>query len=186
MYYGLKNPKRKEQFTLMINQQIKVYQNLIQGLEICKPFLSKFNGKVANVKLINAIKTAENPNKLIFSIGAKAGYNGIAISITDIYNKTYPSVDKICSNHLTSYTCVFPLPTTKPDEFSQDRVNAEEALKQIEVEKESLLKKIEECNTDLLMYDEEIKAWEELDKQVEAYEKKFPSRLRGTITMSSR
>ncbi len=184
MSYGLKNPNRKQEFTNEMNQQIKVYENLIQGLDTCKPFIESFNGKVANVRLINAINTAENPNKLSYSITTKSGHSGIAISITDHYNRKYASVDNIIIKYLSSNKCVFLLPTTKPDEYSQDRINAEEALKQIE--KEFLTILIQECKTNLQMYDEEIKAWEELEKQVEAYEKKFSDRLRGNITMQLR
>jgi len=186
MYYGLKNPNRKQEFINQINQQIKVYEHLIQGLETCVPFIQSFNGKVLNVKLTNAISKAENPNRLSYSITQKAGYSGMAISITDSYNRMYPSVDKNTMNYLTSYKCVFHLPTTKPDEWAQDRINADEAVKQIEIEKDYLLILIKECSADLQMYDEEITAWEELEKQIEVYEKKFSPRLRGTITMSIR
>jgi len=186
MYYGLKNPNRKQEFTNQVNQQIKVYEHLIQGLETCVQFIHSFNGKVVNVKLTNAISKAENPNRLSYSITQKSGYSGMALSITDTYNRMYQSVDKNTMNYLSSYSCVFHLPTTKPDEWSQDRVNAEEALKQIEIEKEYLLILISECKTDLQKYDEEITAWEELEKQVEVYEKKFSPRLRGNITMSTR
>lgn len=47
----------------------------------------------------------------------------------------YASVEGKTWNYLTSYNCVFLLPTTKPDENSQDRINADEAIKQIEIEK---------------------------------------------------
>lgn len=98
----------------------------------------------------------------------------------------YASVEGKTWNYLTSYNCVFLLPTTKPDENSQDRINADEAIKQIEIEKEYLTILIQECKADLQMYDEEITAWEELERQIEAYEQKFSPNLRGTITMSAR
>lgn len=71
MYYGLKNPNRKQEFINRMNQQIKVNENLIKGLETCEPFIRAFNGKVANSKLIKAIYTAENPNNLSYSITEK-------------------------------------------------------------------------------------------------------------------
>lgn len=186
MYYRLKDPIRKQQFTNEMNQQIKVYENLIQGLETCKPFIDAFNGKVANVKLLNAINTADNPNRLIYNITTKAGSNVKTLSIKDYYNRLYSSMEKHTMKSVTTYKYVFHLPTTKPDECSQDRINAVEALKQIEIEIEYLLILIEECKADLQMYDEEIRAWEELTKQIEAYEKKFSHRLRGEITMQIR
>lgn len=186
MYYGLKNPSRKQEFINRMNQQIKVNENLIQGLETCEPFVRAFNGKVANSKLIKAIYTAENPNKLSYSITERRGSKGIAIDISDYRYRAYASVDGKTWNYLTSYSCVFPLPTTKPNENSQNRVNADEAVMQMEEEKQCLLKSIEDCKTDMRMYDEEITAWEELERQVQAYENKFSPNLRGDITMSIR
>ena len=186
MYYGLKNPNRKQEFINRMNQQIKVNENLIKGLEACEPFIRAFNGKVANSKLIKAIYTAENPNNLSYSITEKRGFKGIAIGISDNNHRMYASVDGKTWKYLTSYNCIFLLPTTKPDENSQDRINADEAIKQIEIEKEYLTILIQECKADLQMYDEEITAWEELERQIEAYEQKFSPNLRGSITMSAR
>ena len=186
MGYGLKKSERKEEFTIQVNQQIKVYQHLIKGLEVCLPHIQAFNGKVANVKLITAISKEENPNTLLFNLTQKEGNSGMAIRISDFKNRAYPSVAGNFIKYLLSYECIFLLPTTKEDKRAQDRINSEEAVKQIEIEKKHLLKLIEECNTDLQMYDEEISVWEELEKQVEAYKKKFSPRLRGKITMDYR
>ena len=182
MGYGLKNSNRKEEFTVQVNQQIKVYQHLIKGLEMCLPSIKAFNGKVANIKLINAINKEENPNRLLFNLTQKVGYSGMVIEISDFKNRAYPSAAGNFMKYLSSYECIFLLPTTKEDERAQARVNSVEAVKQIEIEKKHLLKLIEECNTDLQMYDEEVSAWEEIEKQIEAYNNKFSPRLQICVT----
>lgn len=163
--------KNKERFTAQMTQQIKVYNHLLKGLEICKGTITKFDGKVLNIRLINAMKEQPNPHRLSFSL------NG-SISISDYQDRWYSMPGDQNGGYIDYYTI-----TVNPVKNEQNRIDASKTIENANKQTDYLKKQIEECKTDILRYDEEAEAWKELQNQVTAYNAKYSYRLRGTIHM---
>lgn len=163
--------KSKERFTAQMNQQIKVYNHLLKGLEICKETLAKFDGKVLNIRLIKAMKEKTNPHRLYFSL------NG-SISIADCHERWYSMPGDQNGGYIDYYTI-----TVKPETNEKNRINASATIENAEKQAAYLKKQIAECKADIIRFDQEKEAWRELEKLIDAYNAEYSYRLRGTISM---
>ena len=158
---------RKQTFIAKTNQQIRVYTHLIEGLDMCIPYI-----KEVNARLTNRITEGWNPHKLIFSI------NGTCLKLNDLNHRWYESTHYQSNGYLEH--CWHEVELSLGDD---NRLNAEETIRNIDKAKEYLKECIQECQTSIEQYDEELEAWQELKKQVDEYQKKFSYRLRGQISM---
>ncbi len=163
--------KSKERFTAQMLQQIKVYNHLLKGLEVCKETVARFDGKVLNIRLINAMKEQPNPLRLSFSL------NG-SISIADYQNRWYSMPGDQNGGYIDYHTI-----TVNPVTNEQNRIDAPATIANADKQAEYLKKQIAECKADIIRFDDEAEAWKELGKHVEQYNAKFSYRLRGTISM---
>lgn len=163
--------KTKERFTVQMNQQIKVYNHLLQGVEVCKETVAKFDGKVLNIRLIKAMKEKANPHSLSFSL------NG-SISISDYQERWYSMPGDQNGAYIDYYTI-----TVQPITNDANRIDASKTIENANKQTDYLKKNIAQCKADIILFDDEADAWNELKKQVDAYNAKYSYRLRGTIDM---
>lgn len=164
--------KSKERFTAQVNQQIKVYNHLLQGLAVCREIVARFNGKVLNIRLIKAMQEVENPHRLTFSLDG-------SISIHDYQNRWYSMPGDQHGGYIDYYTITVPPVTNEAN-----RIDASKTIENADRQTDYLKTKIADCKADITRFDEEAEAWEELKKQVDAYNAKFSYRLRGRIDMT--
>lgn len=164
--------RTKERFTAQMHQQIKVYNHLLDGIKVCRGQVAKFDGKVLNIRLINAMKEQANPHRLSFSL------NG-SISIADYQNRWYSMPGDQHGGYIDYYTI-----TVNPVTNEANRIDASKTIENADKQTDYLKTKIAECKADITRFDEEADAWAELKKQVDAYNAKYSYRLRGTIHMS--
>jgi len=177
--------KRKQEFTNRTNQQILVYENLLNALDMVKPYIQQFDGKVPNARLTSAISNAENPNKITISFGRKPGFEGGAIKLTDYNHRMYPSLQGTTWNYLDYNECYITLVCTDPQEYNaQPRLMASETLAELEITRKDLSERIESCRKDLNDYESELQTWITIEKMVADYEDKYSYRLRGRIDMN--
>jgi hypothetical protein len=169
----------KQNFTNKTTQQLEVYKRLLAALDICEQCIRCFDNKVTNIRLIKAIKTANNAGKLSFSLEYDKRNDCQKICIGDYPNRFYKTTISYVSNQIDEYQCVIRLITTP-----QGRIDAAETIDLIVVDaKEYLKNQIALCEKDLQQYDEEQTEWAELKKQIETYKAKFSYRLQGKIEM---
>ena len=152
-------------------QQVKVYNHLLQGLEVCKGIVHKFNGKVLNIRLVKAMKDNNNHYGLSYSL------NG-SISISDFQDRWYSMPGDQHGGYIDYYTI-----TVTPVTNDSNRIDASKTIENANNQTDYLKNKIAECKADIIRFDEEAEAWAELKKQVEAYNAKYSYRLRGHIDM---
>lgn len=154
-----------------MHQQIKVYNHLLDGIKVCREQVTKFDGKVLNIRLINAMKEKPNPHRLSFSL------NG-SISISDYQDRWYSMPGDQNGGYIDYYTI-----TVNPVTNEANRIDASKTIENADKQTDYLKTKIVECKADITRFDEEAEAWAELKKQVDAYNAKYSYRLRGTIDM---
>lgn len=162
---------KKERFIAQMNQQIMVYNHLLQGLEVCKGIAHKFNGKVLNIRLVKAMKDSHNHFGLSYSL------NG-CISISDYQNRWYSMPGDEHGGYIDNYTI-----TVKPVTNEANRIDASQTIENANTQIAYLKNQIAVCKDDILRFDEEAKAWAELEKHVDEYKAKYSYRLRGNISM---
>lgn len=152
-----------------MNQQIKVYNHLLQGLEVYKGMADRFNGKVLNIRFIKAMKESHNPYRLTYSL------NG-SISISDCQNRWYSMPGDQHGGYIDYHTI-----TVNPVTNEANRIDASKTIENANRQTDYLKKQIEECKADILQFDEEAKAWADLEKHVQQYKDTYSYRLRGDI-----
>ncbi len=158
---------RKANFTAGTNQQIKVYKHLLEGVKVCRKAVAQFDGKVPNVRLIRAMTEQANPHRLSYSL------NG-SISISDYQNRSYPMTSH--TGYVDSSTISVKVVTT-----DTNRMDGPATIAEADKVAEYLKAQIAQAKKDLLLYDEEAKAWADLEKHVQQYKDTYSPRLRGDI-----
>ncbi|MCD7900267.1 MAG: hypothetical protein LUH22_10465 [Bacteroides sp.] len=161
----------KERFTAQMHQQIKVYNHLLQGLEVLKGVADRFNGKVLNVRFVNAMKESNNHYRLSYSL------NG-SVTIGDYQNRWYSMPGDQHGGYIDYYTI-----SVTPVTNEANRIDAPKTIERANNQTDYLKKQIAECKADIARFDEEAGAWKDLERRVNEYNAKYSYRLRGSIDM---
>lgn len=173
-------------FCAMCAAQIKVYETQVEILNVAKRVIkSKFNNKVLNARLPNAIEEEVkrvHPNENVV-IRLDLNYcNGVALTVYNGKNRSYRSSDPdqngyYTTGYITDDTARVIIAIDK----DAQRVNASETVENITAVQLQLLNKVDEVRHDTRQYDEVRQAAAKLHAEIDNFRKQYSYRLRTYV-----
>lgn len=156
----------KDLFLKKSSDAIKQEEQVIKGLNVLKEVVSLFNGKVYNKRLINQVnEKVKITTKCYFN---KSEYNN------EIYIYV-PQTGNVGGNRIY-LKIVFD---------SNNRINSELTIKEIEETINKRKETIESIKKDCVLYDTEIVDRNKILKMIDEYKKKYSYRLAVHFTYQS-
>ena len=168
--------RRKTLFTARHDQQIKVYNDLLDGLKTAKKILPRFDGKVVTRKIADALKAEIDIHGLYFSIA-----DGF-LTISDHNNRSYKDP---FSTHGCFYIddCKVLIDIATRTEGKSERLDWAQTRLNLEETRQATLNNIIRWNTDLHDFDAEEQAYAQIEKLADAYRERFGYTIRRRIDL---
>ena len=168
--------RRKTLFTAKHDQQVKVYNDLLCGIQIVKKILPEYDGKMLNRKIIETLKKEINVHGLHFSL------DGGFLMIGDYNNRHYKDPFSDCGcYYIDSYKARIDIATRTVSK--SERLDWLQTQLNIEEERQRITNAIVQLNTDLYQFDAEEQAYAEIEQAVEKYRNSFGYNIRRYIKM---
>jgi hypothetical protein len=174
--------KTKKVLTRELEEQIRVYNELMKAEQSIIKVIEKFNGKVFNKRLIDAIEEELKQHKEFFVTCGKDSYNEDAIKFYN-HNRSF----KHDSNETYISTSYVNTNTHSIDLMLEDkRINAETVKKTIEASHIMLNDTIKEMKLAIEQFDDMLEEYNRIKELSEQFNKKYSYYVRETYNISFR
>ena len=163
---------RVTNLTNRMNQEIIVHSHLIDGLNFLIETIRKFDGHVANARIVNSIDKSTVPHNMTIS------YTPHSITICNHNNRYYTKADNTSDSiHCFRHTIQLSV-------NSENRLQAGKTVDTIKLAIQNQKSEIKSLRKDINSFDDEDKDYKAIRVLVEAYNKKYNYPLKRHITMS--